>query len=622
MANTYADYTGDGSETDFAINFDYIKTSHVAVEVNEGPAGGTNTWVRKTLGSDYTVVTSPTKQVVFTSAPANLVRVRVLRDSDANVGIVDFANGSVLTETELDNAYNHNRYLAQEAEEGASGGGFTKNLSGQYDADGLRIENLAAPDSDDDAANKSYVDTATAAAVATEASARISGDNDQVSKTGDTMSGNLAMGGNKVTGLGSPGTGTDAANKTYVDDTVASVTAGTIPDGTITTAKLADDAVTAAKLDNTTVTPGSYTNTDITVDENGRITAASNGSSGAGATNLGVTHNAENVDVTSSTGDDITLNAAVASVGATPGTAGVMTDGDKEKLDGLVSNATHTGDVTGSTALTIANGVITHDKISTTDTVFNISANNEVGIGRTAVSGYGLGIAGGVYLDNSVAIDTYAEGDESVRSLSTQAITGGYNTVAKAIKQFRAESSNYTGAIGFSYKNDGFYSTPLKVGFHSSVDYSTESPNRNIYHILCEQENVHNSGPYTLATGNPLLQVIGNGDVANKNNSYGSTSDSALKKDIADANSQWTDIKNVSVKNYKLKSETEADSPVYIGVVAQDLEAAGMNGLVDDSGKYKTVKYSILYMKAIKALQEAMDRIEALEAKVESLQAQ
>ena len=35
MANTYADYTGDGSETDFAINFDYIKTSHVAVEVNK-----------------------------------------------------------------------------------------------------------------------------------------------------------------------------------------------------------------------------------------------------------------------------------------------------------------------------------------------------------------------------------------------------------------------------------------------------------------------------------------------------------------------------------------------------------------------------------------------------------
>ena len=56
-----------------------------------------------------------------------------------------------------------------------------------------------------------------------------------------------------------------------------------------------------------------------------------------------------------------------------------------------------------------------------------------------------------------------------------------------------------------------------------------------------------------------------------------------------------------------------------------------MSGLVDehidwdenheDSGtKTKGVKYSVLYMKAIKALQEAMDRIETLEAKVAALE--
>ena len=58
-----------------------------------------------------------------------------------------------------------------------------------------------------------------------------------------------------------------------------------------------------------------------------------------------------------------------------------------------------------------------------------------------------------------------------------------------------------------------------------------------------------------------------------------------------------------------------------------------MNGLVESSPDIdvetkkdlgtttKSVKYSILYMKAVKALQEAMTRIEALETKNDALEA-
>jgi len=55
------------------------------------------------------------------------------------------------------------------------------------------------------------------------------------------------------------------------------VTTVKILDANVTTAKIADDAVTAAKLADTAVTAGSYTATNITVDAQGRITSASNG---------------------------------------------------------------------------------------------------------------------------------------------------------------------------------------------------------------------------------------------------------------------------------------------------------------------------------------------------------
>jgi hypothetical protein len=99
------------------------------------------------------------------------------------------------------------------------------------------ITGLPTPTNSSDAAPKSYVDTAIAnvidsapAALDTlnELAAALGDDANfattvtnsiatKVSKSGDSMTGALAMGTNKITGLGTPTAGTDAATKDYVD---------------------------------------------------------------------------------------------------------------------------------------------------------------------------------------------------------------------------------------------------------------------------------------------------------------------------------------------------------------------------------------------------------------------
>lgn len=107
------------------------------------------------------------------------------------------------------------------------------------------------------------------------------------------------------------------------------------------------------------------------------------------------------------------------------------------------------------------------------------------------------------------------------------------------------------------------------------------------------------------------------GDWQNHDNSYGGISDARLKQDIVDASSQWDDIKALQVRKYRFKSDVEADANAgyQLGVVAQEVELVSP-GLVQYNAGTDTygVQYSVLYMKCVKALQECMERIEALEA--------
>jgi len=129
-------------------------------------------------------------------------------------------------------------------------------------------------------------------------------------------------------------------------------------------------------------------------------------------------------------------------------------------------------------------------------------------------------------------------------------------------------------------------------------------------------------------SGTEAFKVFTNGNVQNTNNSYGSLSDIKLKQNIVDANSQWNDIKAIRVRNYNLK---QGQTHTQIGAIAQEVElispglvyeSADCDAAGNDLGTVtKSINYSVLYMKSVKALQEAMERIEQLEIKVDALSA-
>ena len=183
--------------------------------------------------------------------------------------------------------------------------------------------------------------------------------------------------------------------------------------------------------------------------------------------------------------------------------------------------------------------------------------------------------------------------------------------------------------------------------FGLQMDFSTASPDNNSRTFqLCEDSTT------------TRMIVYSDGDLANHDGVYGSISDERIKQDIRDSNSQWNDIKNIRVRNFKKKDDVRQygdNAWEQIGVIAQELETVSpklikhsdptQSDILSDSSfgtlyqeedeipegkkvgdikevhdQIKKVSYSVLYMKSIKALQEAMERIETLEAKVTTLE--
>jgi len=254
------------------------------------------------------------------------------------------------------------------------------------------------------------------------------------------------------------------------------------------------------------------------------------------------------------------------------------------------------------------------------DPDISIDSSGRIGVNNTSP---------GSYYANQLVVDTGSSAQSGITIVSDSSNQGMF-----AFADGTSGSDRFRGFLNYNHSNDSLaFGTDgnerVRIRSQGEADFTSSS------HVLSATTSDGASTSTYLYRGHHsngstiCFNVWSNGNVENTNNSYGQISDSKLKENIVDASSQWDNIKDLRVRNFNF---IEGQTHTQIGVIAQEVETVSP-GLVSETPDFdedgndlgtvtKSVKYSVLYMKAVKALQEAQTRIETLETQNTAQQAQ
>ncbi len=151
-SSSFTSHTGNNTAGPFSISFSYLAEAEIDVTVDG---------VLKTLTTHYTFPSATTISFTSGNHPANGAAIKIQRDTDISSKKIDFQDGSILTETDLDTNTDQLLYGLQEFTDDLSTNVVRRdgstNLTANLDANSKKITNLATPTADGDATNKSYV---------------------------------------------------------------------------------------------------------------------------------------------------------------------------------------------------------------------------------------------------------------------------------------------------------------------------------------------------------------------------------------------------------------------------------------------------------------------------------
>jgi hypothetical protein len=200
-------------------------------------------------------------------------------------------------------------------------------------------------------------------------------------------------------------------------------------------------------------------------------------------------------------------------------------------------------------------------------------------------------------------------GNNRIRSVanSLQIISGGNTTAtftSGGVVSINSNSPNTTYALGIKVTG-----TTVRNG----IDYI------NAYQGMSAAGNAFSY--YNDVNALVAMQVLGNGNLVNYNNSYGAISDIKLKENISDATPKLNDLMQLKVRNFNFKTDSNNRQ---IGFIAQEFEEVfpslieetldrDINGVIEGTS-IKTIKTSVLIPILVKAIQELSAKVAALEA--------
>ena len=145
MAKSYNSYVGNGSTNVFSLTFPYLAKSHVKVYVG-GVEDTTFTWLTSS-------------SLTLTAVPANGAIVLIKRVTPTTP-LIDFVDGSVVTESLLDTATIQSMYVAEETQDTAATAIIFDPISNKWQGNAKVLTNIADPVDAQDAVTKHWAQTA------------------------------------------------------------------------------------------------------------------------------------------------------------------------------------------------------------------------------------------------------------------------------------------------------------------------------------------------------------------------------------------------------------------------------------------------------------------------------